>query len=54
MSKFISLSALLIMLAGLSACAGSTAYSGNSPEQQRSNSREAQKDLSTDVKEVPK
>jgi hypothetical protein len=50
MSKYISISGLLILMLGLSACAEPTAYSGNSPEQQRSNSREAQKELSTDVK----
>jgi hypothetical protein len=50
MNKLITLMCLLLLASGLSACAGSSAYSVNSPEQQRSHSREAQDELSTDVK----
>lgn len=50
MNKIISIASLLILATGLGACAGSAPYSGNSPEQQRSNAKDAQKELSTDVK----
>lgn len=54
MNKYISVICMVLVTAtGLVACAKSpvtATASGNSPEQQRANSREAQGELSTDVK----
>jgi len=51
MRKYISVICVILVTAGLAACATSPApATGNSPEQQRVNSRDAQGELSTDVK----
>ena len=51
MNKYISFICILLITAGLAACAKAPVpANGNSPEQQRANSREAQGELSTDVK----
>lgn len=50
MRKLISIMCLLLVVFGISACSGSPKQTGNTPEQQRANSREAQDELSTDVK----
>jgi type IV pilus biogenesis protein CpaD/CtpE len=51
MNKYISVICIILVTAGLAACAKTPApATGNSPEQQRANSREAQDELSTDVK----
>ena len=55
MNKYIFFIFTLLLMAGLTGCAQSSIKTpaqatGNSPEQQRANSRDAQGELSTDVK----
>ena len=41
---------VLLAAVGISACSGAPVKPANSPEQQRSHSRDAQDELSTDIK----
>ena len=50
MSKLIYIMCLFLVALSSSACTGSSTKTGNTPDQQRNNSREAQGELSTEVK----
>ena len=50
MSKLIAILSLLLLALSGAACTTSPANKYNPPEQQRSHSRDAQEELSTDIK----
>jgi len=50
MKKFIFIIWLFLTVIAISACAGAPAKKGNTQEQQRSHSRDAQDELSSEIK----